>query len=98
MVRRNIYEILDNREFSISKEYWKLYSLFAVEKKPYLGYGSDLPLKEYINKAYFRDLECRGSYLSIDSMMQELHINNTGKTIEDLYVLCEFLMAVLPPK
>ena len=97
MVRRNIYDTLDNREFSISQEYWKLYSLFAMEKKPYWGYGSDLPLKEYINKAYFRDLECRGSFLSIDSMMQELHIDNTGKTIDDLYMLCEFLMAVMPP-
>ena len=98
MVRRNIYDTLDNREFSISQEYWKLYSLFAMEKKPYWGYGSDLPLKEYINKAYFRDLECRGSFLSIDSMMQELHINNTGKTTDDLLTLCEFIMAVTPSK
>jgi len=94
-MRTNFYDILAQRDFNVQKEYRTLWELFAKEHSvPINRYLK--PLAEYVESAYFRQLPFRGSFISLSEMISEMGIPNFSNCIDDLLLLCEFLIAVLP--
>ena len=95
MYRRNIYDILSEMDIDVAKEYKKLFSLFFEESSvPMTGYLR--PLVQYVDEIYFRDLPCRGSFVSVKEMFSALNLSDTSNKLEDLFLLCEFFVALLP--
>ncbi len=94
-MRTNFYELLAKRNFSVEREYETLWRLFkeeaSVPRHSYL-----IPMAEYINHSYFRKLAFRGSCTSIDELISAVGIRSSSRNLNDLFVFCEFLIAVLP--
>ena len=83
-------------KFSCKTEYAALIHLFKDERCIWNGY-TNVSVIEYIDKNYFRKLPFRGSYLNISSLMTDLKLYNPSFVDLDLlFLLCEFLIAVLP--
>lgn len=96
MARRNFYDLLSNMKFSCTDEYSALMHLFKEEQCVWNGY-TYMSVIEYINKYYFRSLPFRGSYLKASDMMYDLKLYDTAfVNLELLFLLCEFLIAILP--
>ena len=75
MYRRNIYDILSKMDIDVAKEYKKLFSLFFEESSiPMTGYLR--PLVQYVDEIYFRDLPCRGSFVSVKEMFSALNLSD----------------------
>lgn len=95
-MRKNFYELLSQRAFDAKREYLTLWSLFFDEKCYYTGFSS-YPIAYWIDKEYFRDLPFRGSFASLEDMMDELGIKeNSAVNVDKLFLFCELLYAVLP--
>lgn len=96
-MRTNFYELLSKVNFNVFTEYETLWKLFKVECCiPLHRYMN--PVSEYIEEIYFRDLSFRGSFTSLEDLMDAIGIRNSVRNIDDLLLFCEFLMAVLPEK
>lgn len=96
-MRTNLYDMLAKRDFNIGDEYKTLWFLFCDEAcVPHMGYSTSL--LNYIDDTYFRTLPIRGSFTSINDMMDALRLNYFPGNINDLFLFCEFLIAVLPEK
>lgn len=94
-MRKNFYELLSQRNLNVQEEYQRLFNLFAVECSMTIG-KIRRPLTAYIDWIYFRHLPFRGSFTSISDMMAEFSLNYISGSIDNLFVFCEFLIAVLP--
>lgn len=94
-MRKTFFDILENLEINAKKEYDTLLYLFTVERKIFC-YGERNSVAEFIDNAYFRDLEIRGRYTALSDMMSDLELNIASDNIDDLFVFCEFLAAVMP--
>jgi hypothetical protein len=98
MARKTLYQRLDNLGVSVAAEYDALIRLLKVEQNifNYRFY----PLIHYINKNYFRDLpaDFRSPYLSVEEMMQALDLRDKSASLDDLFLLSELLIALLPEK
>ena len=97
MVRKNLYEKLGSLGVDVAAEYRALITLFAFEKKIGSYYTSNT-LLSYVNENYFRSLprEFRAPYLSVKEMMTALKIKDSSYSLDDLLLLSEFLIALLP--
>lgn len=94
-MRVNFYELLAKMNFDYVEEYKKLWILFMAENcVPVNGYLNTV--FKYVESTYFRKLPFRGSFTSLDEMMNAVGLRNYVKSINDLFLLCEFLIAVLP--
>lgn len=94
-MRKTFYELLANKEFNVCEEYKKLLNLFAVEKCVGVrGYYNTV--SAYIDEYYFRELPCRGSALNLNELARDIELHSASDQLNDLYLLCEFLLAVLP--
>lgn len=91
MGRKNLYEILSNMNFNAFNESNALLDLFKNEKQLYDGYYRK-SLMQYIDNSFFRDMSIRGTYINIETMMTELQIFHPTSNLDDLFVLCEFLI------
>ena len=95
-MRRNFYKLLSERSFDAKKEYAALWKLFCVEQCNTSAF-SPYPMVAWINDKYFRDLPFRGSFVSLEDMMDELGIQaRSAVNIDKLFLFCELLYAVLP--
>ena len=94
-MRKTFYELLESKDFDVSEEYNKLLELFTVEDcVPVYNYLK--PVNAYIDAIYFRELPFRGSYTSLEELMNEIGLPTSSDQLDDLYLFCEFLIAVLP--
>ena len=91
-MRKDFYDIIGEMNFNIIKEYETLLALFEEEKMPFWG----MTLKKYIDTHYFRSLKFRGTYISLDDFMDDFDLNIPSNELNDLFVFCEFLIAILP--
>ena len=90
-MRKTFYELLDNAGIDAFDEYSRLNDLFFAEKiDTPIGH---CPMQFYINEKYFRNFKFRGTYTDISEMIDD--IIPDIKTLDDLFVYCEFLLAVL---
>ena len=95
-MRRNFYELLEQRPFTAQKEYSTLWKLFCVEKCYYTSYASG-SMAKWVNDAIFRNLKFRGSFSSLTEMMDEFGITERAAVdINKLLLFCELICAVLP--
>lgn len=94
-MRKTFYDLLDEVEFDVYKEYEKLLFLFTKEKSTNMQ-GYLYPLSDYIEEHYFRGFKYRGSFTSLYEMMRALRIDNASSELEQLFVFCEFLIAIMP--
>lgn len=95
-MRKTFFDILENLEFDARKEYDTLLYLFTVERK-FLYHGNRNTMADLIDNTYFRDLEFRKRYTSLFDMMNDLELDVASDNIDDLFVFCEFLLAVMQP-
>ena len=95
MSRKNLYQLLDEMNFDVRKEHQTLLDLFMKEKV--FDGSSHKTLLQYVS-LYFRSLPFRGSYINIEDLMKSLRIIDSVPTLDRLFLLCEFLIAVLPNK
>lgn len=95
-MRKNFYEILADMEFNYYDEYKKLLYLFN-EEKCVTGYGRyKIPVCDYVDEKYFRKLPIRGTCTSLTDFMKEIPIKRYPASLDDLFLLAEFLIAILP--
>ena len=95
-MRTNLYELLSQQQFDATKEYERLWTLFFEEKAIYSHYVR-YTLQEFIDEKYFRQLPFRGSFSSIDDLMDALGLSlRTRVSIDPLLLFCELLIALLP--
>jgi len=97
MVRKTLYDRLDNLGVKVSAEYDALIRLLKIEKPLCYKY-SNHSVMQYINDFYFRQLPVnfRAPYLSVEEMMVAIEIPDFSYELDDLFLLSEFLMAILP--
>lgn len=96
-MRKNFYEILDDMDFDVAKEYKNLIHLFMVENSVWV-YLNGEPVSKYIDVDYFRKLPFRGTFTSLSELMNTIPIKRASNELDDLLLLCEFLYAVLDKK
>ena len=90
-MRKTFYELLDSFGVDAFREYSRLNNLFFGERiSTPLG---PCTMQRYINERYFRGFKFRGTYTDISEMIDDIipDIN----TLDDLFIYCEFLLAVL---
>ena len=96
VARKTLYERIDSLGVNVSLEYEALIKLLKFEESifQYRFYT----LLEYIDKNYFRELPAnfRSPYLSANDMMKDLGLGNTSYTMDNLFLLAEFCVAILP--
>lgn len=94
-MRKTFYELLASRSFSVWDEYQKLMNLFyheySVATNGYYG-----TVARYIDAVYYRDLSFRGTTTSLNELMSAIALPPVSDELNDLFLLCEFLMAILP--
>lgn len=91
MGRKNLFELLSNMNFDIYTESNTLLELFKREQNVYNGLYRE-SLMQYIDKNFFRDMPIRGTSISIEKTMSDLRIINSSSNIDNLFLLCEFLV------
>jgi len=98
MARETLYQRLDNLGVTVQEEYEALIRLLKVEKN--IFWYSSYTLIQYINNHYFRELpaDFRSPFLTIEEMMQALNLRNSSVSLDDLFLLSELLIALLPEK
>lgn len=98
MARKTLYQRLDDLGVNVIAEYDALIRLLKVERNIY-SY-TYYTLIQYINNNYFRDLpaDFRSPFLSVEDMMRSLSLPDHSNSIDDLFLLSELLMALLPEK
>ena len=94
-MRKTFYELLNEREFSAYNEYEKLLNLFFIEKSVAVNRYLDT-VENYIDNNYFRTLPFVGSISSVQELFNELHLKYARDDLDDLFLLCETLLALLP--
>lgn len=95
-MRRNFYELLAQRTIDPMKEFATLWKLFRIEKCCSSSYAS-YSLSQWIDMRYFRDLPFRGSFTSLNDMMDDFGIwERSLIDLDKLFLFCELLYAVLP--
>ena len=99
MARKTLYQRLDGLGVAVAAEYDALIRLLKVEEK-IASYYSVYSLIKYINNNYFRDLpaDFRSPYLSVEEMMCALDLRDKSASLDDLFLLSELLIALLPEK
>lgn len=94
-MRKTFYELLESQKINISTEYKNLLNLFAGENCVGLN-GYYNTVAAYIDANYFRELPFRGGYTSLKDLIQGIRLPESSSQLDDLYLLCEFLTALLP--
>ena len=94
-MRKNLYELLANMNFNFKEEYKTLLFLFQ-EDKCYRYRGQNFTLSEFIDQWYFRGLPIRGTFTNLEKLMQAISIKKIATSLEDLFILSELLIALLP--
>ncbi len=94
-MRKTFYELLESKEFIVSEEYERLYNLFFTEKCVGVGRYYNT-VCAYIDYEYFRELKFRGTAIDLAELIQDIDLPDASDQLDDLYLLCEFLLAVLP--
>lgn len=94
-MRQNIYDLLATYKIDVISEYQTLLRLTKKERGIYCN-GFGYSLFEYIDSHYFRELPFRGTFTSIDQMMDVLHISSPSTNLNTLLTFCEFLIAITP--
>ncbi len=90
---------MDNLGVNVFTEYSALIKLFKFEQNITYNYSHHTTI-EYINDFYFRDLPAnfRAPFLSVEEMIVALKLNDQSYSLDDLFLLSEFLVALLPNK
>lgn len=98
MARKTLYERLDSLGVNVRSEYRALIWLLKIEENifQYTSYS----VIRYINQTYFRDLpaDFRSPFLSVEEMMVALGLSDVSYSLDDLLLLAEFCVAILPHK
>lgn len=92
-MRKTFFDIIENMEFDVYQEYKTLLQLFTKENIVLDRYY--YTPAEYINENYFRELKLRGTFLSLYDFMNAYELNVASDDLNDLFILCEFLIAIL---
>ena len=97
MARKTLYERLGSLGVDVHTEYAALIMLFKLERGITYSHRYHT-LIEYINDYYFRKLpsQFRAPYLSVEEMMDALEIRDESESLDDLFLLSELLIALLP--
>lgn len=95
MGRKNLYEVLDNIGLRPTLEYNRLITLF-FKNKSIVFYGTIIPLSDFIEKSFFYANPVRGSATNFKELFLDLNLPNVATRIEDLFLLCELLLAFDP--
>jgi hypothetical protein len=93
-MRKTFYELLESQNFNVAREYRTLMSLFAEECVHFNYYY--VPVCTYVNSTYFRELPFRCGFTCLEDLMHGIGLPDESNQLDDLYLLCEFLIAVLP--
>ena len=96
-MRKTFYELLESKEFNVSEEYEKLWFLFNEERRVVLNRYLNT-ISAYIDDKYFRELPFRGTATTLNELIEDINLPEYTEHLDDLYLLCEFLTAVLPPE
>lgn len=99
MARKTLYERLDSLGVNVYTEYEALIRLLKFEKK--ISYYYTLhSVIQYIDDFYFRKLPAkfRTPYLSVEEMMRALELFDESYDLDELFLLSELLVAILPHK
>ena len=98
MARKTLYDRVDSLGVNVRSEYRALIRLLKVEENifQYTSYS----VIRYINRTYFRDLpaDFRSPFLSVEEMMVALGLRDESYSLDDLLLLAEFCVAILPHK
>lgn len=92
MSRKNFYDVLNELKFDAEKEYERLVTLVKDED---FGFFNDdyYTLYSYINLYHFRRYSFRGTFITLNEMWGTLFPGYS--LVEDLFLLCEFLLSFL---
>lgn len=94
-MRTNFFQLLTQKSLDPQKEYETLWFLF-FEEKSVSTYYSMRTVAKHIDDNYFRKLPFRGSFASLNNMMEALDLyKRSAIDIEKLFVFCELLFAVM---
>ena len=99
MARKTLYQRLENLGVTVTAEYKALIRLLKEERNIFKYYSSHT-LIQYIDTEYFRDLPAnfRSPFLSVEEMMQALNLRDSSASLDELFLLSELLIALLPEK
>ena len=99
MARQTLYQRLDGLGVTVTAEYKALIRLLKEERNIFKYYSSHT-LIQYIDAEYFRDLPAnfRSPFLSVEEMMQALNLRDSSASLDELFLLSELLIALLPEK
>ncbi len=96
-MRRNIFDLLNNKEINVEREYIRIHKLFEVDTY-YIDYGS-YSMCKYINEYFFKNWSKRGRNISIDDMFTSLNIRDRNglkeNTIENLLLYIEVIINLI---
>lgn len=94
MGRKNLYEVLNELDFDTEKEYDRLWDLINEKKMKF--YHTSISLLDYINIFTLEKLTIRGTANSIDDLLEDIELDEHGYSIDHLYLLSEFILALKP--
>ena len=97
-MRRNIFDLMNDKEIDVSREYIRICKLFERDCF-YEDYGSEITMSSYIEEEFFEDWDRRGRYISLADMFSSLKIkNNVGlreNTVECLLLYIEVIINLI---
>ena len=97
MARKTLYERLDNLGVNVYAEYDALMRLIKHEQIIWYSHSYHSVIK-YIDNFYFRKLPAkfRCPFLSVEEMMTAMNLPDISYDLDDLFLLSELLIAILP--
>lgn len=95
-MRTNFFQLLTQKSLDPQKEYETLWYLFFEERSVVAYYSSVKTLAKYIDDKYFRNLPFRGTFASLNDMMEAVDLSKRSAVdIDKLFIFCELLFAVM---
>lgn len=100
MARKNIFEILSNNEIDVLKEINKISNLLNNEKivSYYDEYGREhkITILQYLEiERIFLNWQYRKTYLTINEMINDICVDKTPKSDEEIITYMEFVINIL---
>lgn len=94
MGRKNLYDVLNELEFDVEKEYDRLWYLLNEKKMSF--HQTSIPFIGYIDIFVFDHLPVRGTANNLSDLFNDLELNNICYDIDDLFLLSELLLVLDP--
>ncbi len=97
-MRRNIFDLMNDKEIDVRREYIRIYKLFERDYF-YNDYGSKITIASYIEEKFWEDWDRRGRYISLADMLSSLKIKDKEglreNTVECLLLYIEVIINLI---